>query len=166
MDSAPLSCFAARRVAREWRALAKRRNAAAGHERGARRVGLSAPLAALRLAYVAVLHGARRASALASCVALTRPSMDALPGTLTGQLNPSISPCQSTSQTKRNSVDKCQPNFRHCKELSSERCVYAAFRGRWFVSLSPVNSIAKRCITERCENSADRRRSAAREYAR
>jgi hypothetical protein len=74
--SAPVVFRRKARRAGNGPALGKRRNAAAGHHRGALRVGLSAPLAALRLAYVAVLHRARRA----------------FPGTLTGQLNASISP--------------------------------------------------------------------------
>ena len=48
--SAPLWCFATRRSAQAMAlVLVKHCNAVAGHHRGARRVGLSAPMAALQL---------------------------------------------------------------------------------------------------------------------
>jgi hypothetical protein len=50
MESAPVRCFAARRRAQAMaEALVKHGNAAAGHHRSARRVGLSASMAAWHL---------------------------------------------------------------------------------------------------------------------
>jgi hypothetical protein len=62
MYSAPLRCFAARRrVQAVAEALVKRGNAAAEHLRGARRVGLLAPMAALhRLPRASTLRCALR----------------------------------------------------------------------------------------------------------
>jgi hypothetical protein len=74
--SAPLVFRRKARRAGNGPALVRRRTAGGVQLGGALRVGLSAPLAALRLAHVAVLHHAHRA----------------LPGALTGQLNAAISP--------------------------------------------------------------------------